>query len=155
MTPEGYWLTLICMFGRTAGAFAMRTIALTASDAELGREVFQAIRDVAPCDPDTIDASLRQFARDYPDPEKWLERYDSVSIAYRPKIDPQHLDMRATVAGKAAASGRHKPDTSLLPASSSDAEIGAHIRLVLEKVRSQSRPIGETRSSVVRSKSKA
>lgn len=89
VTTDGYWLTLKCLYERTAGVYAMRTVAMSAADAELGREVFQAIRDVAPCDPGKIDALLEQFARDYPDPEKWLEKSNMTVSLWR-------IDRRST-----------------------------------------------------------
>jgi hypothetical protein len=153
-TQNGYWIARKCLYERTAVIHEIRIVALSASDAELGREVFQAIRDMAPCDPDKIDAVLDQFARDYPEPDKWLERYDCVSVAYRPKFDARNLEMSAIPAGKAAAAGTQEREESLLPASSGDAEIGAHIMLMLEKVRPQSRPISEKRSSSARGKPK-
>lgn len=45
-----------------------------------------------------------------------------------------------TMAGPAAAAGTQKTKKSLLPASGGDAEIGLHIRAMLEQVRAQSRP---------------
>lgn len=153
-TENGYWIARECRYERTAAIHEIRIVALSASDAELGREVFQAIRDMAPCDPDRIDAVLDQFARDYPEPDKWLERYDCVSVAYSPKFDARNLEVSATPAGKAAAAGTQEPEESLLPASSGDAEIGAHIRLMLERVRPQSRPISEKPSSSARGKPK-
>lgn len=77
-----------------------------------------------------------------------------VSVAYNPKFDARNLEVSATPAGKAAAAGTQEPKKSLLPASSGDAEIGAHVRLMLGKVRRQSRPSSEKRSSIARGKLK-
>jgi hypothetical protein len=123
-------------------------VALNASDAALGREVFQAIKDLGPC-PDKIDELLDQFMREYPDPDKWLERYDSVSVGYRPKSDAENLEMRARPAGA------EKPQKSFLAASSGDAAIGAYVRNVLKKIRPESRPTSEKRPSSARVKRKS
>jgi hypothetical protein len=148
-TPDAYWITRECVYERMGAIYAVRIVALDASDVALGREVFQAIRDFGPCDPDKIEALLDQFERDYPDTDKWLDRYDSVAVGYVPKRDAQNLEMRA------APAGTEKPQKSFLAASSSDAEIGSHIRSVLKKVRPQSRPISDKRPAAARVKRKS
>jgi hypothetical protein len=146
-TPDGYWITRECLYEETGAIYAMRIVALKASDAALGREVFQAIKGMGTC-PDGIEELLDRFERDYPDSDKWLGRYDSVSVGYDPEDDARNLEMRARPAG------RPKPEKSLLAASSSDAEIGSHIRSLLKKVRPQSRPVSEKHPSAARVKRK-
>lgn len=147
-TEDGYWIARKCLYERVGAIYDIRTVASSAPDADLGREVFQAIRDFAPCDPAKIGALLEQFARAYPDPEEWPERYDNVSVLYRPKLDAENLELHTRPAGI------EKSEKSLLAASSGDAEIGAHIRSMLKKVRPQSRPTTQKRPSTARGKPK-
>jgi hypothetical protein len=126
-TPDALLVEERCDVEHVRPTCGVRVLSPDVDNASLGAEIVRSLTSIRERTWADMDEELRAFNKAYPELDQFSDRYHSVVVLFRAQQTPESIKLD----GRAAQI--NKPNRILIPVGSSDAELGAAVRISMVK----------------------